>query len=501
MRDIMRSLPIRVRLTLWHFAMFAAAAALLYLASYWMLQRSLDATQYHDLQERAEDVQLILAHAGPASSVDQLRADLAAFYTYKDDGKYLQVRDDRGNWLFRSRRLAAANPTLPSPDQLPAGGLISTFHQDDDLVRVLSYTVTVNGRKYAVQTGLSLKRSMVLLASFRTNMLLLTPAMILLAGAGGHFMSRKALRPVALLATEAQRINERNLHHRLPVPDAKDEISALSCTLNNMLERIDKAFASVRTFTGNASHELRTPISLLRTEIEVALYRPRETEEYRLILGRLHEETVRMTSLVENLLSLARADGGAEILVLAPIQLDALFRQTAETWKHAMAHAMLDFRVEMPASDVILLGDPLGIKRLLSILLENASKYTPPGGVVTLRASAAEERTVISVQDSGIGIDPAYKDRVFDRFFRMPANGAHASGSGLGLSLAKWIAERHDTQMRIESVPGHGSCFSFSLERTGTLRQSIHESPMAAESRKSISIPSSSAWLRDIEVK
>jgi signal transduction histidine kinase len=462
--------------------MFASAAALICLASYWMLERSLNATEYHDLQERAEDVQLIVAHAGPASSLDQLRAGFAAFYTYKDDGKYLQVRDDQGNWLFRSRRLAAANPTLPSPDRLPAPGLIAEFHQGDDLIRVLSYAVTVNGRKYAVQTGMSLSRPLLLLSRFRTNMLLLTPAVILLAGFGGHFMSRKALRPVALLANEAQRINERNLHHRLPVPQAKDELSALSCTLNHMLERIDKAFTSVRTFTGNASHELRTPISLMRTEIEVGLYRPRNPEEYRAILGRLHEETVRMTSLVENLLSLARADGGAETIVLAPLRLETLFSQVDEAWRNVSAQAMLDFRVEMPERDLVVLADAPGIRRILSILLDNACKYTPRGGVIAVRATSAGGRVEISVRDSGVGIDPAYQERVFDRFFRAPTNGPLPSGSGLGLSLAKSIAERHGTQLCLESSPGLGSCFSFSLERASTIPKAIQDSPIASES-------------------
>jgi len=485
----MSPLPIRLKLTLWHFFLFASAAVLICMASYWMLQRSLDATEYHDLQERAEDVQLILAHAGPGSSLEQLRTDFAAFYTYKDDGKYLQVRDDHGNWLFRSRRLKAADPLLPSPEQLPAVGLIAEFHQGDDLVRVLSYSVTVNGRKYAVQTGLSLDRSLLLLTRFRTNMLLLTPAVILLAGIGGYFMSRKALRPVALLAAEAQRIDERNLHHRLPVPKAKDELSTLSCTLNNMLERIDKAFASVRTFTGNASHELRTPISLLRTEIEVALYRPRDTEEYRAILGRLHAETIRMTSLVENLLSLARADGGAETIVLAPMRLQAILDQVAETWRNATLQAMLDFRVEMPETDLFVLSDASGIRRMLSILLDNACKYTPPGGTVTLRANAIGSRTEISIQDSGIGIDHAYKERIFDRFFRIPTNGPLPSGSGLGLSLAKWIAECHNTELCLESTPGDGSCFSFSLQNSNSAFQ---HSPVASDLRTKLLDPSRS---------
>jgi signal transduction histidine kinase len=158
-------------------------------------------------------------------------------------------------------------------------------------VRVLAYPIEVRGKRYSVQTGMALNNSLALLASFRNNLLFLTPIVILLAAIGGHLMSRKALRPVAALAAEARRINDHNLETRLPVSRAKDEISDLSRTLNQMVERIDKAFASVRRFTGNASHELRTPISLLRTEIEVALYRPRDGEEYRAILGRTMKQS------------------------------------------------------------------------------------------------------------------------------------------------------------------------------------------------------------------
>ena len=458
----MKSLPTRVRLTLWYFAMFASAATLLCLASLWMLRRSVDETEYHDLQERAQDVQLILNHESPNASIQQLRDKFAALYDLIDDGKYLQVQDEN----------------LPAPNLLPKDGLISEFRHGSRTVRTLAYPIAARGMRYTVQTGIALNRSLLLLASFRTRLLLLTPLMILLAALGGHLMSRKALTPVAMLAMQARRINERNLDIRLPVSSARDEISDLSQTLNQMLERIDKAFVSVRTFTGNASHELRTPISLLRTEIEVALYRPRDSDEYRAILRRLHEETVRMTSLVENLLSLARADGGAETFVLAPIRVETLFRQVAETWKSAMAHAMLKFHVEISDNNLILLGDPQGIKRLLSILLENASKYTPPGGWVTLRATATRWHAEISVLDSGIGIDPEYKDRIFDRFFRVATGRPSPAGSGLGLSLAKWIAERHGSQLCVESAPGHGSCFSFSLEKSNTALAAIDDSPV-----------------------
>ena len=291
--------------------------------------------------------------------------------------------------------------------------------------------------------------------------------MILLAAAGGHYMSRRALRPVADLAAEARLINDHNLDIRLPVPKAKDEISDLALTLNQMLERIDKAFVSVKAFTGNASHEMRSPIALLRTEIEVALYRPRDSEDYREILSRMHDETIRMTNLIENLLSLARADGGAEAMAQMPIKVNQLFDQIRQSWQTTMQLAMLQFNVELQPDDSVVLGDPSSIQRLLSILLENASKYTPPGGSVTLTAVLSRERINIVVRDTGIGLSREDLPRIFDRFYRADQTGDRSSrGSGLGLALGKWIAECHGAELTVESELGVGSSFSFTTQKT-----------------------------------
>jgi heavy metal sensor kinase len=462
----MKALPIRMRLSLWYFAMFATAGCLLSIASWWMLRRTVDSTEMHDLQERAEDVQLLLAHENPGKTAADLTREFTEIYSIKDDGKWLQVLDQDGNWIYRSKRMVAENPRLPLPGLLPTEGTLAEFHQGTRFVRILAYPVTVRERKYSVQTGIALNKSMVLLNGFRADLLLLTPAVILLAALGGHWMSRKALRPVALLAAEARRITVRNLDTRLPVPNARDEISDLSHTLNQMLERIDNAFASVRAFTGNASHELRTPISLLRTEIEVALYRPRKPEEYRATLSRLHEETIRMTNLAEGLLSLARADGGAEALTMVPIELDSLFEKISHAWKKSMQLALIDFRVEIQSRDVAILGDPASVSRLLSILLENACKFTSPGGSVVLTAALAGGSVVLSVLDTGIGIPADDIPRIFDRFYRgAQTDLPNSRGSGLGLALGKWIAERHGAHLVVESEPGRGSRFSFSLER------------------------------------
>ena len=465
----MKAFPIRIRLTIWYFAMFATAACLLSAASWWMLRRSVDATEYHDLQERAEDVQILLEHEGPHRSLQDLQQAFNSVYILKDDGKWLQVRDQDGNWIFRSKRMVEENLALQPPDRLPANGVITQFQQGTRSVRILSWPFAAGGRSYVVQTGVALNKSMALLATFHTDLFFLTPAVILLAALGGYLMSRKALEPVAALTAEARRIHDRNLETRLPVSDANDEISSLAKTLNQMLERIDKAFASVRAFTGNASHELRTPIALLRTEIEVALYRPRDAGEYRETLIRLHEESVRMTNLVETLLSLARADGGAENLTLEPIAVSGLFERLESTWKPVMQRALLDFRVAPCPETLTILGDPVSVARLLSILLENASKFTAPGGSALLSAVEAGNRIVLSVRDTGIGIAPEHLQKIFDRFYRagQPWDST-ARGSGLGLALGKWIAERHGTQLTVESEPGRGSCFSFSLKRGAT---------------------------------
>ena len=180
----MRPLPIRLRLTLWYCAMFAAAAVLLSLSSWWMLRQSVKATEYHELQERAEDVQLLLRQLGPGAGVQSLQQRLADIYQIKDDGKYLQVVDQDGQWIYRSRRMIDAGLLPTAPGLLPPEGTLDQFHQGTRYVQVLTYPIHVNGRTYSVQTGLAVNKSMVLLFSFGRRLLLLTPAVLILAEIG-----------------------------------------------------------------------------------------------------------------------------------------------------------------------------------------------------------------------------------------------------------------------------------------------------------------------------
>jgi heavy metal sensor kinase len=444
--------------------MFAAAAVLLSVSSWWMLRRSLMATEYHELQERAEDVQLLLAQLGPHATLTSLQAKFAEIYQVKDDGKYLQILDQDGNWLYRSKRMIDEGLRPAAPGDLPAQGTIAEFHQGTRFVMALAYAVHAHGRAYSVQTGIALNKSMVLLSAFGAQLLLLTPAVLVLAAIGGHFMSRKALAPVAAIATEARRINDSNLDVRLPITKTRDEVAHLSETLNQMLARVESGVRSIRDFTDNAAHELRTPLALIRAEVEVALSKPRAAEEYRDACEQVQMETVRMTGLIDSLLLLARADAGMEALRLELVDAKKLTLQVGEKWKTAMRLAFLDFTVETAPEPVLVKADVNGLQRLLTILLDNAVRYTPPGGSVYLRVGRQDDRVIFALQDTGIGVAPEHQPRIFDRFYRVDRmRGSTSRGSGLGLALAKWIAEKHGTGLSLESTVGKGSTFGFAL--------------------------------------
>lgn len=465
----MKPLPIRLRLTVWYFTVFATAGLLLSLTSWWMLRRTIDATIHQDLQERLDDVRVQLHQAGPGAHIEEVESRFDTAYRYRDDGKWLQILDESGRPLYRSARMN--DLALAGAVRRSSANSVIDVMQGIRPIRFLVANLSVDGRFYAVATGISMNKPHALLRGFGLSLVLLTPGVLLMAAAGGHFMSRKALAPVALIAQQARRITDKDLDTRLPVPPSDDELSHLSITLNQMLARIDVAFRSVRDFTANASHELRTPLARLRAEVEIALFRPREAAEYRHALERVHEDALEMSGLVENLLALARAEAGSETLRLLPIDLQELLQNVVREWSPIAQRLSLQlqnsgFQLQAKAHPVYVLGDRLSLIRLLRIWLDNACKFTPAGGTVVLSALMTENEVEVAVEDTGIGIAEQHQTRIFDRFYRIHGDvGRHFVGAGLGLSLAAWIAEQHHTRIGVTSVPGQGASFRMKLRR------------------------------------
>jgi len=261
-----------------------------------------------------------------------------------------------------------------------------------------------------------------------------------------------------------RQISGTSLQTRLPKLDTGDELQRLSDTLNDMLERIERSFLRVTRFTADASHELRTPISLMRTEAELALRKARNPQEYRESLQNILHEAERTTTLIEELLALARADSGRESLNMQELDLRCLLQSIAARWRPMAKVHDLQFHEILDEAEFVVAADETALRRLVGILLDNAMKFTPPGGSVELQLSRASERALISVRDSGVGIPAEEHENIFERFYRVDkARSRESGGAGLGLAIAQWIAQQHHTKIQVGSGVGEGATFTLQL--------------------------------------
>jgi heavy metal sensor kinase len=265
---------------------------------------------------------------------------------------------------------------------------------------------------------------------------------------------------VDAITLAARSIGIENLSQRLEVPATGDELQRLSETWNGMLARLESAVARLSQFTADASHELRTPIALIRTTAELALRRERPAETYREALRQIVVESERTTRLVEDLLLLARADAGLPALPLERIELTPLVRDVCEQGEVLARARQLELSSETPDDPVYVQANDPALRRLLLLLLDNAVKYTPAGGRITVTVVRDASGSTVAVSDTGIGIPDSALPHVFERFYRVDeSRNRDAGGTGLGLSIAKWIAERHHASLEAESESGRGATF------------------------------------------
>jgi heavy metal sensor kinase len=270
-------------------------------------------------------------------------------------------------------------------------------------------------------------------------------------------MARKALAPMDALRRSTEEITASRLDRRLPVAAAHDELGRLTQTINEMIGRLERSFTEIRRFTADASHELRTPLAAIRTEAEVALKRRLNEAEYQQLLGSILEECDRLTRLTEQLLALAREDAGVARPVHEPVDLTALVQSVADTMRplaearEVKLHTAADDRVEIH-------GDGARLRQVFYNVLDNAIKYTPPGGTVTVRCGRQERDAIVCVHDTGMGIPPEHLLRVFDRFYRVDrSRSREEGGTGLGLSIARSIVAAHGGRIGLASTPGQGT--------------------------------------------
>ncbi|MGA9117886.1 MAG: ATP-binding protein, partial [Bacteroidota bacterium] len=292
---------------------------------------------------------------------------------------------------------------------------------------------------------------------------LLVPVVLFVAVTGGWLMAGMVLRPVSQITTLANMISAEHLDERIPERDVPDEFGNLIATINKMFARLQKSFSETREFSLSVAHELKTPLTILKGESELALTRPLTAEEIQQLSSTYLDETVRMSHIVDDLLTLAKADSAQISIKRENVDLQAVIAELLDDAQILSSNKNLhvELRVNEPAT---VLGDELRLRQLFRILVNNAVQYTDPGGAITLSSIARNGQVRISVADTGIGIPPEHIQKVFDRFYRVDeARSRVKGGSGLGLAIAKWIVEAHHGTISVESSPGMGSVFTVAL--------------------------------------
>lgn len=460
----MKPRSIRFRLTAWYSTVLALALIFFGLFTWFAIREILFHAVDEELVDRVQGVRRFMENQIGALSVEEIRDEFKEHSVLGPGGDLFQVCDAKGVWLYRSAALENAAMPIQPPGALSAQGASEDREVAGIILRVYSHKVTVLGKPYTVQVAAPIHELVEGLNTFRWALVLLIPAVLLTATAGGWWMSRRALRPVDELTWTARSIGERNLGKRLPVPATDDELQRLSETLNQMLDRIEGAFRRVTQFTADASHELRTPVALIRTTSELALRKQRSDSEYREALDDIQTESVRTTDLIEDLLTLARADAGKAALECSPVELNLLVLDVSGKAGKLARQKGVTVSCEPTGESALIAGDQGSLRRLFLILLDNAVKFTPVGGSVHVSIHQQPGAFCVEVQDSGIGISAEDLPHIFERFYRADkSRSRNSGGAGLGLSLAKWIVEAHAGAIQVESQPDRGSVFRVSL--------------------------------------
>jgi heavy metal sensor kinase len=459
---------VRARLTLWYVSLLAAILVVVLVLTYVLLARAM----YARIDDGLSVFLQIVATSLTNDLAEGQEADDAARSTATEvaSRSYLvAIYDGSGRLMGEAGREDDIVIPMPPPGTIPTEGdpqLLTIVEADDldDRHRLALRRVTIPpGVEYVIVVGSSLEPIDEELESLRGILSYVVPLSLVIAGLGGWFLARRSLSPVVAMAEHARQIGVGSLDARLPVANPRDELGTLAGTFNELLSRLESSVEQQRQFMADASHELRTPVTIARTAASVALQQPTRSEaEYRETLEIIEQETVRLSRIVDDLFTLTRADAGTYPVRRTPIYLDELIDDVVRAMRVVSAPRGVSIVAESihPASFT---GDEDLIRRLILNVLDNAVRYSPPGGSVRVALDRAAGSYSVSVADQGPGIAPEVQARIFERFYRVDAARTRDGGAGLGLALARWIAQAHDGGIVLAASSRLGSTFVITL--------------------------------------
>jgi heavy metal sensor kinase len=454
---------ISLRLTIWFSSVFFVGLVLFGAAMWFDLEDTVTTGRSRTLEKRADRLSELLRD----TQGDSLEQRASTFQAFADatGGGLMEVFQANGTRAFPSPSSAAA--VFPWPRAALEHEQFSEVDFSRQRYRVLLRPFSLGSQSLVLYVAGTLEGNRVVLSTFTAGLLWTIPALLALSALGGYALSRKALKPVDQITAATRSISVSNLSERLPVPDTRDELQRLSETCNAMLARLESAVNEIKQFTADASHELRSPLSFIRTVAELSL-RSRPDTASRQAFEEIVEECGKAGRLLEDMLTLARADAGNAHLDFEQVDLAEVVTAVCDKARLLAVQSGNTLTVSMNDEHPALVrGDYSSLYRLLWILVENAAKYTPRPGRISITLSTNAEKVTLTVADNGIGISAADLPHIFQRFYRADPSRSQVEGSGLGLAIAKWIADTHHARLSAESSANTGSVFEIVFPLSG----------------------------------
>jgi two-component system OmpR family sensor kinase len=492
---------VRVRLTAWYTGVLLLVLAPLSVGGYWLVVRSMQQRTFDQLVESSKGFLATLKAEYKNQLKDKADPEAlqaAAMQTANGFRLWYQrfaVVDTSGNVLAQNKPLSwpgqsaqdAGLPEVPGNvlRQLIAGAAGSSLRSQDLVFgglhfRALVWRDETSIPAVSIVTLRSVEAERLLFAHIRETLLWVIPGMLVVGSVGGYFLARRSLAPVVAMSEKAALMGAQNLQERLPVLNPHDELGHLAGTFNALLERLNRSLEQQRRFMADASHELRSPVSIIRGEAEVALSQARQPEEYRESLAITLEEAGRLSHIVNDLFTLARADAGQYPLHPRDFYLEDLAAECVRAARSMAAAHGIALSYE-PDGEMPIHADEALLQRLMMNLLDNAIKYTPAGGTVQVACECIGAEYKLTVHDTGPGVPQEAQEKIFERFVRLDAARTQdrdapgsaesvapaTAGAGLGLAIARWIAEAHHGRLVLLKSDSSGSTFAAFIPANG----------------------------------
>ncbi len=454
----MRSPSVRVKLMLLYLLVTLAGLVLFGLMSFGALRYALLEGKKTHLEGREQRLIALLNENKAKGVTTPLEEQLRAYALVTHEGNLFHIHHLDGSLLFPRESTTDDWGLSRGRDCAePAYGTAVADHQP---IMVLCHDIIINGQQVRLHIGGALDEQTEILRLYRNALLLLMPVLLALSIGSGYFLSRHALKPVDRMTRAALGIGIGNLSERLPVPSARDEIQHLAVAWNQLLARLEAAVSRLSQFSADASHDLRTSITVILATAQLSLQRHRSENEYREDLEKIVTECRTGATLLDALLSLARSDNFVHEVAFRNINLCDLVVNGCRRVEDLAEGSGILLDWHLPREAVFIEGDEVLLQRLLGILLDNAIRYTPEHGEIRVEVAVVANEALVTVRDTGIGMSEDVRLRVFDRFYQADLRERKTqAGSGLGLSIARWIAHAHRASLTVESTPLQGSVF------------------------------------------